>query len=121
MRAIDSVTGVTTGKHSTWNPGLGLQSTTNDKWVVRSGTGYAATAADLSGAEPFHFQATDLGSYLLWDNDKEFIDSRPFTVVSTAKPSKFTDFTVEMDGSAATFTLPSLDRAVAVNARSVGA
>ena len=50
-----------------------LQSTTNDKWVVRSGTGYAATAADAAGAEPFHFQATDLGSYLLWDNDKEFV------------------------------------------------
>ena len=95
-----------------------LQSTTNDKWVVRSGTGYAATAATATDAEPFHFQASDLGSYLLWDGDQEFIDSRPFTVVSTAKPSKFTDFTVEMDGSAATFTLPSLDRAVAVNARS---
>ena len=95
-----------------------LQSTTNDKWVVRSGTGYAATAADLSGAEPFHFQATDLGSYLLWDNDKEFIDSRPLTVVSTPKPGKFMDFTVTMSGSAATFALPGLGRAVAVNATS---
>ena len=95
-----------------------LQSTTNNKWVVRSGTGYAATAAAASGAEPFHFQATDLGSYLLWDNDKEFIDSRPITVVSGEKPSKSTDFTVEMNGSAATFTAPSLNRGVSVNAAS---
>lgn len=39
----------------------------SDRYVVRSGASYAATAADLSSAEPFHFQATDLGMYLLYD------------------------------------------------------
>ena len=95
-----------------------LQATTNHKWVVRAGAGYAATAADLTAAEPFHFQATDLGSYLLWDNDQEFIDSRPLTVVSGEKPSKTTDFTVSMSGSAATFKLPSLGRALVVKSPS---
>ena len=35
-----------------------------------------------ASAEPFHFQATDLGSYLLWDSDKEFVDPRPCSASS---------------------------------------
>lgn len=42
-------------------------------WVARSGGGFAATAANLGAAEPFHFQATDLGSYLLFGTAKDFL------------------------------------------------
>ena len=38
----------------------------NGNYVVRDGDGYKATASDVAQAEPFHFQATDLGRYLLY-------------------------------------------------------
>ena len=43
------------------------------RWLVRSGNGYATTGATRASAEPLHFQATDLGSYLLWDSEQEFV------------------------------------------------
>lgn len=43
------------------------------RFVVRTPAGYAATGADLSQAEPFHFQATDLGKYLLFDSTSKFL------------------------------------------------
>ena len=42
-------------------------------YVVREGAGFAATASDRSSAERFHFQATDLGTYLLFARDETFI------------------------------------------------
>jgi hypothetical protein len=42
-------------------------------YVVREGTGFAATGTSLPSAEPFHFQATDLGHYLLFGSAKDFL------------------------------------------------
>lgn len=42
-------------------------------YVTRVGSGFAATAETLSAAEPFHFQATDLGQYLLFSSSKTFL------------------------------------------------
>ena len=42
-------------------------------FVVRDGDGFAATATDVGAAEPFHFQATDLGSYLLFGSAEDFV------------------------------------------------
>ncbi|HEX2058132.1 MAG TPA: hypothetical protein VHI71_07160 [Actinomycetota bacterium] len=42
-------------------------------YVQRTGDGFAATAASAAGAEPFHFQATDLGSYLLFGSRSDFL------------------------------------------------
>ncbi|MDQ3913960.1 MAG: hypothetical protein M3323_01325 [Actinomycetota bacterium] len=42
-------------------------------YVERTGDGFAATAASAAGAEPFHFQATDLGSYLLFGSARDFV------------------------------------------------
>ena len=52
-----------------------LRAASNGKWVVRSGTGYRAAAGSTSTAEKFHFQATDLGTYLLWDSQRRFLTS----------------------------------------------
>jgi hypothetical protein len=83
-----------------------LQSTTNDKWLARSGNGYVASAADAASAEPFHFQATDLGSYLLWDSRKGFVRSdAPPKVVASANPAKTADWRVKASGSSFVFTL----------------
>jgi hypothetical protein len=57
-------------------------------WVVRSGDNYAATADDVSAAEPFHFQATDLGKYLLWDSQEAFLaPGAPATASASADKS----------------------------------
>ena len=83
-----------------------LQSTTNNKWLARSGSGYVASATDAASAEPFHFQATDLGSYLLWDSGKRFVRSNvPPIVVGSPSPAKTADWTVKQSGSSFVFTL----------------
>lgn len=45
----------------------------NGNFLVTSGTGYAATESERDAAEPFFFQATDLGRYLLMDSDENFL------------------------------------------------
>ncbi len=100
-----------------------------DGWLVKSGDTYATTGATKAAAEPFHFQATDLGSYLLWDHTQTFVasDGSPLgaaitsadspsndAVWSVKKPGGFT-FTTDDGGlhsgnpvslgSASTFTL----------------
>ncbi|MGH2747834.1 MAG: hypothetical protein ACRDKB_07915 [Actinomycetota bacterium] len=42
-------------------------------YVIRHDEGFAATGDDLEGAEPFHFQATDLGRYLLFGSSEDFL------------------------------------------------
>ena len=42
-------------------------------YVVRTDDGFAATGTDASGAEPFHFQATALGRYLLFASEEDFV------------------------------------------------
>ena len=42
-------------------------------YVERAGDGFAATAPSAAEAEPFHFQATDLGRYLLFGSARDFV------------------------------------------------
>ncbi|MEA2433395.1 MAG: hypothetical protein QOG54_852 [Actinomycetota bacterium] len=42
-------------------------------YVARTSDGFAPTATDVANAEPFHFQATDLGSYLLFGTAKDYL------------------------------------------------
>jgi hypothetical protein len=51
----------------------GIRSIATGKYLVRKGAGFEAAASDVVGAEPFHFQATDLGSYLLFGTTKDFL------------------------------------------------
>ena len=46
-----------------------LRDATTDRFVVRDGLRYAATATTASAATPFRLQATTLGSYLLYGPD----------------------------------------------------
>lgn len=45
------------------------------RWVRRVGDGWSATGARAADGEPFHFQATDLGTYLLWDAGERFLEA----------------------------------------------
>lgn len=94
-----------------------LQSTTNKKWVASSGMGYSASAAAITTAEPIHFQATDLGTYLLYTKSGRYLATGLLnTVGTTAGPHPSGVWTVEPAGSAFTFSLPSLKSAIGVAA-----
>ncbi len=45
----------------------------NGRYVARDLEGFVATADDVTRAEPFHFQATDLGMYLLFAKQADFL------------------------------------------------
>src|SRR4051812_28661476 len=45
----------------------------NGHYVSRTGSGFAAVGADRAHAEPVHFQAIDLGKYLLFGTAKDFL------------------------------------------------
>jgi hypothetical protein len=51
----------------------GVQSLATDAYLLREGDGFIAGTPDLAGAEPFHFQATDLGKYLLYGTAEDYV------------------------------------------------
>ena len=86
-----------------------LKSNTIGKWVVRYGaTGYRATAGSSSTAEPFWFQATDLGQYLIWDSQKRFLSSANSTnAQAVTTPSATTEWNAAPYKTSFTFTSPA--------------
>jgi microsomal dipeptidase-like Zn-dependent dipeptidase len=99
-----------------------LQSTRTDRWVRRDGDGFRASAGRRSNAEPFHFQATDLGRYLLFGSARDFLaqsDSGPLgdgdTVVSAPEPSERADWVVTRSGSTYRFVERATRRGLAVD------
>ncbi|HLN76923.1 MAG TPA: hypothetical protein VK204_07730 [Nocardioidaceae bacterium] len=97
---------------------------TNGRWVQRSGEGFRASAAGPAGAEPLHFQATDLGKYLLYATKRDFVaagsgDPVGLTgasgVVAADKPSPAADWTVTKQGSTFRFRLPSANKSLGVD------
>jgi hypothetical protein len=85
-----------------------LRSTSNGKWVARTTTGYRATLSTSSTAERFHFQATDLGTYLLWDTQQRFLTSTSGAAAATTKPAAAAEWTATADGVKGRFTFRSL-------------
>ncbi len=89
-------------------------------WVARDGGGFAATGARRGAGEPFHFQATDLGRYLLFGSAEDFLaqDTTPLlggdAATAASGPSESADWTVRRAGSSYTFTLKSSGDSLAV-------
>jgi len=64
-----------------------VRSAATGAYVARAGSGFAASAPAASTGEPFHFQATDLGRYLLFGAREDFLaasDSPLGTALDTA-------------------------------------
>lgn len=81
-----------------------LRSESRGRFVAQRGGGYGASASTVSGAEPFRMQATDLGKYLLYGKDRDFLAAGALgQVVSDDKPSDSADWTVQ--GRRGGFTL----------------
>lgn len=66
------------------------------KWVVKD-DGYAATGDDITTAVPLHFQATELGVYLLFDTDRKFV-ARSGGISAADAPSVNAEWTVTNEG-----------------------
>ena len=93
-----------------------LQSTTTKKWVTAAGKNYNASASAISGAEPFHFQATDLGSYLLYGAGKTFVsETAQGAATAASEPSPAAEWSVDKTGSSFVFTLVSGDAGLSVD------
>jgi hypothetical protein len=80
-----------------------LQSRSNGKWVTRTTSGYAATAA-ADKADPFWFQATDLGTYVLWDGHNRFVNSSGTSAGQAKTPSTSTEWKAAQVGNGFAFT-----------------
>lgn len=75
-----------------------IEDVANGKWIVTSDDGYAASADAKSDASGFHFQASDLGTYLLLDPDSQFM-ARSSGVSPADKPSADAEWPVSKDGT----------------------
>ncbi len=87
-----------------------LRSTDSGRWVKRYGDGYRAAPRRIRGAAPIHFQATDLGSYLLFDRQEEFVAKSGGVLAgdeaeSAQEPSERADWTVTRRGPTYLFRL----------------
>jgi hypothetical protein len=73
---------------------------TGNAFVVKAGGGYGAPDVGIDSAEPFRMQATDLGEYLLYDGDREFVAAGDGEAIEVAaKPSPAAEWRVEgVDG-----------------------
>jgi len=87
--------------HGCW----AVQSVASDRFVVRAGDGYAATAGSAGAAEPFRLQATALGRYLLYGRDRTALSRRSDGVVLPQRPGPAGDWIVRASGDAFTLQL----------------
>ncbi|RYJ03050.1 MAG: hypothetical protein EON52_18465, partial [Actinomycetales bacterium] len=82
-----------------------LQDVASKKWVTRSGSTFAATGASVSSAVPLTFQASDLGTYLLYGKDTTFVATSGAGAVQTAAtPSAAAEWVVQKTSKGFTFT-----------------
>jgi microsomal dipeptidase-like Zn-dependent dipeptidase len=81
-----------------------LKSNSTGKLVAKAPGGYAATAADAASAEPFRFQATALGKYLLYGKAGDYLIAGSSRAETASGASEAADWTVEGSEGAFTFT-----------------
>jgi len=85
-----------------------LKSRGNGKWVAPTTSGYAASKTSADSAEHFWFQATDLGTYLLWDSHNKFVSGANNSTASLAKsPSTSTEWKAAKASDGFTFSTAS--------------
>lgn len=73
-------------------------------WLRRGDSGLVADGERVEDAEPFHLRATDLGSYLLYGTEEDFVSARRDGVTLAGRPSPRADWQVEGPGRTLRFT-----------------
>ena len=100
-----------------------IQAASNSKWVSRSAGGFRAAESSMKTAEPFHFQATDLGKYLLYGTADDFLAREPGdpaglvakdSVAQSKKADEDGDWTATKHGSEFQFVLDGAEKHLAV-------
>jgi hypothetical protein len=84
--------------------------------VAKAGGGYSASAGSVGEAEPFRMQATELGQYLFYGRNRDYLagDSQN-RVVTASGASPSTDWRVDEAGSGRfKIVLPSANKALGV-------
>lgn len=87
-----------------------LQAGTTGRFVAKTAGGYAATAGDVDGAEPFRMQATRLGSYLLYGRAGDLLattDGGGVASIALDKANPGADFVIDRTPDRTAFTLIS--------------
>jgi hypothetical protein len=94
---------------------FGLRSKSLGRFVVKaSGGGYAATAADAGSGEAIRMQATELGKYLMFGKDKDFVTADADRAQTATAPSDASEWEVTVvSGAFRIVSVPS-GRALAV-------
>ena len=108
----------------------GLKSLSTGSFAAKTADGGFAANADAAKAERFRMQATDLGRYLLYGKERDFlangtpepVDSLPLPIPAggpgeriqaETAPSESGDWTVDVGGGAYALTLPSAGKVLA--------
>jgi microsomal dipeptidase-like Zn-dependent dipeptidase len=105
-------------RYSLANGCFGLRSRSLGKFVAEApgGGGYLASAGDVGGAEPIRMQAIELGQYLLYGKDGDFVSAGSGdTAQSAANPSEATEWEVTVEGGAFKVTSISTGKPLSVN------
>ena len=73
----------------------GVRTSTDGRWLTRSQDGgITAEGTDEAAAAPLHFRATDLGSFLLYGDQQDFVEGKDSAVTWAGEPSAGSDWTV---------------------------
>ena len=81
-----------------------LRSLANGRWVRQSGSTYVADVPERRQASPLRFQATDLGQYLLFTDERRFAAADGRRAQVQDQPGPAADFSVRMRRGSFTFT-----------------
>jgi hypothetical protein len=72
-----------------------LQALDGGQYLVRSGAGYAATAANVADAERFYLKPTALGDYLIYAKDRALLAANGSAVTTASAPSNDSNWTLD--------------------------
>lgn len=72
-----------------------LQALDGGQYLVRSGSGYAATAANVADAERFYLKPTALGDYLIYAKDRALLAANGSAVTTASAPSNDSNWTLD--------------------------
>jgi microsomal dipeptidase-like Zn-dependent dipeptidase len=103
-------------RYSLANGCFGLRAVSRDRFVAKETDSYRASARTAEGAARFYMKATRLGSYLLYDSDRQLLaadaDGR---VVPAERASEAADWEVRESGGSFTLENRQAEKSLAVN------
>ena len=108
-----------TTRYSLANGCFALRAAARDRFAAKEASRYRASATTMAGAERFYMKATRLGSYLLYDRDRELLAADALGRIAPAeRASPRADWTVRArSGGGFTLFNRGAGRSLAVSAR----